>query len=704
MRIRSELSLLFLLAASLVVQGQTTSPNPRVEARPNREAHAAAERFPPELVEFVPDPNKPVFTGAGPGHWDARIRERGWILREGDLYRMWYTGFERDSSPLLKLGYATSHDGIHWTRHDQNPIYDQHWVEDMMVVLHQGTYYMFAEGKGDQAQMLTSEDGIRWKRIGQLDVRKKNGDPIEPGPYGTPTAWVEDDVWHLFYERRDLGIWLATSRDLKVWTNVQDKPVIILGPGEYDKEQVALNQVIKYNGRYYAYYHGAGAPLPGARNRLWCTCVATSTDLIHWEKYDRNPLFPLEENKSSGILVPDGERFLLYTMHDQVVRHVPRAVPGDKPAAPKGNGRTAESRPLPISNAGPEILEATITGPQFHAPELFQSFEDYYNPRLKRLRKDYELDKIVSNEPNEFRRFLKLRHWVHQRWEFDFDQDFKGDAFAILEKAKTGCGFNCAHAMAVQHAVLSSMGYVSRYVHVDRNHEDLGGSRHHGVNEVWSNDYAKWVLLDAQYDAHFERNGIPLSALELHETVRADGGRGVVLVRGVERREVPMAPKTGPQPHEATIFSYWWVCYPQRQNPFSQPHFAARERLVILDNEAFRKTTWHRGPADDLKKHWAYAAGAFIPTADRTQLEWTPGVPELRVRQVEAGKFEVEIRSATPNFQAYVVRINGSEAYLCEDGRLRWNLQPGANSLEVRSRNLFGCDGPLVTAHVMFQP
>jgi len=35
--------------------------------------------------------------------------------------------------------------------------------------------------------------------------------------------------------------------------------------------------------------------------------------------------------------------------------------------------------------------------------------------------------------------------------------------------------------------------------------------------------------------------------------------------------------------------SYCWVCYPLRQNPFTEPDFAARESLVIFDNEAFRK-------------------------------------------------------------------------------------------------------------------
>lgn len=692
-----------LILATISLRGPAASAQHESRSPPHDPPHVPAA-FPPELVDFVPDPQHPVFTGAGPGHWDARIRERGWILREDATYRMWYTGLEHDGSPLLKLGYATSPDGIHWTRHDPNPIYDQHWVEDMMVVRHKNVYYMFAEGKGDQAQLLTSADGIRWQRLGQLDVRKTNGQPIDPGPYGTPTAWVEDDVWYLFYERRDLGIWLATSKDMKVWTNVQDDPVIQLGPGEYDKEQVALNQIIKYKGRYYAYYHGAGAPLPGTRKRLWCTCVATSDDLIHWEKYPKNPLFPLEQDKSSGILVHDGKRFLLYTMHDQVVRHVPRAESRGRPSEAGTIKPVPAARPLPMSGAGPEIVDATITGPQFHAPDLFHSFEDYHNPRLKRLRDAYQLEKVVADEPNEFRRILKLRHWVHKRWHFDFHQDFKGDAFAILEKAKTGCGFNCAHSMTVQHAVMSSMGYVSRYVHVDRNHEDLGMSRHHGVNEVWSNDFAKWVMLDAQYDCHFERDGIPLSALELHEAVRANGGQGIVLVRGVERREVPMAPRTGPQPHEATIYSYWWVCYPQQQNPFSQPHFAARERLIIFDNEAFRTTTWYRGPANALRKHFAYEAKAFVAAGDRSQIEWTPGVADLRAHCVAFDELEVDIRSATPNFECYIVRINEDGPRRCEENRLRWKLRPGCNTLEVRCRNLFGIDGPPVTARVMFQP
>ena len=282
-------------------------------------AEPVGEKFPSELVRFVPYDKNPVFT-AEPGQWDSNIRERGWIMREDSIWKMWYTGYEKDEE-THKLGYATSPDGIHWTRHPRNPLYKDHWVEDMMIVKHDGKYIMFAEGLNDRAHMLISKNGLDWERVGLLDIRLKNGQPITDGPYGTPTAWRENDTWYLFYERNDLGIWLAKSKDLKVWTNVQDEPVLTPGPAEYDRDLVALNQIIKHKGRYYAYYHGSAKSGPKAK--LWSTAIATSTDLIHWEKYEKNPLLPTEENKSSGIVIPDGDKFRLYTMHAKVDLHLP---------------------------------------------------------------------------------------------------------------------------------------------------------------------------------------------------------------------------------------------------------------------------------------------------------------------------------------------------------------------------------------------
>lgn len=282
----------------------------------------AAEPFPAEMTDFAPATVNPVFTAQGDGHWDVRIRERGWILLDRKApagtpaWRMWYTGYDGTREGQKKLGLATSPDGIHWTPHPKNPIYEEVWVEDMMVVPHDGTLYMFAEGRDDQAQLLSSTDGVSWDRVGALDVRKADGTPIDPGPYGTPTGYLEDGVWYLFYERRDAGIWLATSSDMTIWTNVSDDPVMVPGPGEFDNDLIAMNQIFRYKNHYYASIHGSKAG-----SKLWANGLAVSDDLKTWKKFPGNPLRPISENKSSGLFIHDGKQFRFYTMHDQVHVH-----------------------------------------------------------------------------------------------------------------------------------------------------------------------------------------------------------------------------------------------------------------------------------------------------------------------------------------------------------------------------------------------
>ena len=291
--------------------------NKKAEAEKNQ----PVEDFPAAMVRFSPYPQNPVFQGTNTGTWDDKIRERGYILLENGQYKMWYTGLNYELSDQMFLGYATSTDGIHWERQSKQPMLPESWIEDMQVFTYNDSYYMVAEGVGDIAHLLTSPDGTHWKDQGDLVIHKVNGELIDEGPYGTPTVWVENGKKYLFYERNDLGIWLATSEDFKTWTNVQDEPVLEMGPGSYDSEAVAANQVVKYKGKYYMFYHGSANPDWMKRGvvSLWTSNVAMSTDLVHWVKYPDNPI--VEGDHSSPILVFDGKEYTLYTMHDKVWRY-----------------------------------------------------------------------------------------------------------------------------------------------------------------------------------------------------------------------------------------------------------------------------------------------------------------------------------------------------------------------------------------------
>lgn len=287
----------------------------------NSKKNVVEEDFPSELVEFTPYENNPVFAGTGTDTWDKKIRERGYILFEDGIYKLWYTGYNTDLEPEHFLGYATSTDGENWERYPENPIHNTKWTEDVHVIKEDNKYYMYAEGDGDVAHLLTSDDGIKWEEQGDLIILTTKGDTL-PSPYGTPTAWVEDGEWFLFYEINDSAIWLAKSTDKITWTNVQDEPVLEPGPDEYDLGAVATDQIIKYKGKYYMYYHATSRVDWQQPNRpspvLWNSNVAMSTDLINWTKYPENPL--VEGDHSSPVLVFDGEKPTLYTMHPSVFK------------------------------------------------------------------------------------------------------------------------------------------------------------------------------------------------------------------------------------------------------------------------------------------------------------------------------------------------------------------------------------------------
>jgi beta-1,2-mannobiose phosphorylase / 1,2-beta-oligomannan phosphorylase len=273
--------------------------------------------FPDELVEFEPDSRAVIFAGTGKNTWDQKIRERSWILREGKTWRMWYDGYNDNRTPTHFLGYATSENGRQWKRTSDDPVYDKSWIEDICVVRHGGAYYLFSEGRDDFTHLLKSKDGRQWMEQGDLDLRRVDGRPIPPGPYGTPSVWVEKGIWYLFYERNDAAVWLASSKDLRTWTNVQDEPVLKCGPEAYDHYAVAFDQVIRYKGRYYAYYHASAHP----KWRDWSTNLAVSTNLVHWKKYPGNPVLPVDPadpQRSSAFLVQDGNRFRLYATHPDV--------------------------------------------------------------------------------------------------------------------------------------------------------------------------------------------------------------------------------------------------------------------------------------------------------------------------------------------------------------------------------------------------
>jgi len=258
---------------------------------------------------WTPCPIKPVLPSGPPGSWDENTRERMWVIHQDGRYDAWYAGwkgpYDKTRPKLAQLGYATSKDGVHWSKHPGNPIFTDRWTEDMCVVKDGDTYYMYAEDESfDRTviHLLVSKDKVHWTPLGNV-LESEPANAWEKGWVGTPLVWKEGARWHMLYEGGPPGdIALATSKDGRHWTRNPRNPVLTEGTGWEDRA-VAPDSLIKLNGQYYLFYHACGG--------RWQSGLATSQDLIHWNRHPGNPIVP----EPSPVLVDAPDRYLLY-VHD----------------------------------------------------------------------------------------------------------------------------------------------------------------------------------------------------------------------------------------------------------------------------------------------------------------------------------------------------------------------------------------------------
>jgi hypothetical protein len=338
-----------------------------------------------------------------------------------------------------------------------------------------------------------------------------------------------------------------------------------------------------------------------------------------------------------------------------------------------------------------------VENPRYCGNELFRAFENYYSPRILELRTRYDLDAVVADETDEWRRILLLRHWIRSNIAIDNENptQTRGDTFGILDAALKGGKFHCTHFSIVQHAVLNSFGYVTRRLGSGPGLKNDGG--HHGVNEVWVNKFCKWVLIDAKYDAHFEKNGMPLSVLEIRDEVWRDGAKTVICVVGPERK--PMLPDSETGKSETRPDTYRWCSWETNTNRFTTFPAKPTSTLVMLDDEVFRSSTWYR----DGKPHWAYDTPYLIKTTRRDWIEWTPNVIASKVT-IRDDKAIVFLSSCTPNFRSFQIKSDdrrwkdcSEEVKISLDSRVR-------ESFVFRVINFFGVTGPEHHIQIAYRP
>lgn len=288
----------------------------------------------------------------------------------------------------------------------------------------------------------------------------------------------------------------------------------------------------------------------------------------------------------------------------------------------------------------------------------FTSFEDFSDPKFAALRIKYRLDTVFHGEKDEFKRILLLRNWISSHISIsDFEDKYPGNEYAegIIDAALKGQGFHCGHFMIVQNAIMNAYGYTTRCIGAGPGVQG-GPDGHHGANEIWSNTYAKWFLSDAKYNHHFEKKGIPLSALEVRDEYLKNKAADIVLVKGPSRTEIAYDSLKNVNgifvKRDTKDFArtFTWIEWEQPGNRFTKwPANSDDLNLHLMYADSYSNAhTW----IWDGKPHWAYHTKFWIPVEDRNAIEWTPNTVEAGI-SVDKNKAGFKLSSERSNLGHY---------------------------------------------------
>ena len=321
---------------------------------------------------------------------------------------------------------------------------------------------------------------------------------------------------------------------------------------------------------------------------------------------------------------------------------------------------------------------------------VFTGSEDLNSPKFSHLIEKYQLDTIFHGETNEFNRILLLRHWIKSKVKINDSGDpypGAGDVEKMLDFAMEGQGYHCGHFMKIQNAVMNAYGYVTRTLGAGPGVKG-GPDGHHGINEIWLNDYNKWFLSDAKYDHHFEKNSIPLSSLEIRDEYLKNKAADIIKVKGPDRIPIDTDPETGTT-KERSAQTYTWIEFHGHNDMFTVwPNH--QELLIMYDDDFFENNTWIWGD----KPHWAYAKPEFmVKVKDRDAIEWTPNTIDSKVT-IEENKAIIELNSETPNLKEYQIKDSAEGIWKKADNNLTINLTEKKCDLLFRIKNLAGVTGP----------
>lgn len=213
----------------------------------------------PDAINWVRGSNLPVLYPGESGSWDSHAVTPGVIIKEGNIFKMYYNGVQSNSGPG-HIGLATSTDGINWIKYP-NPVLfgTSGWeyqiaVTDLIKV--ENIYYLFYSGNG-KIGLATSANGVDW-------IRSSSNPVLVPTQMWEGTGVVyasvikDGSLFKMIYMNiSSTGFGSAISSDLINWTKDLSNPAFMLQNtyGNWTTE-IAYPYWRKFGTEYRIYYTG----------------------------------------------------------------------------------------------------------------------------------------------------------------------------------------------------------------------------------------------------------------------------------------------------------------------------------------------------------------------------------------------------------------------------------------------------------------
>jgi predicted GH43/DUF377 family glycosyl hydrolase len=274
----------------------------------SREAVAVAS----SPVKWIKYNNNPVLSPGPSGSWDGTTIYSSFVMQVGNELWLYYMGGDGTNQ---RIGLAKSTDGRSWTKYNSNPIMDVgdsgNWdstVVSMPYIVKDGSTYMMwyhgSDGTTLRIGHATSQDGINWTKFSDnpvLDVGSLGSweDTHVTFPYVIKDG-DEYRMWYIGYHGNVQNIGYASSTDGTNWTKYADNPVLVQGANnEWDDTSVSSPQVFNISGTLRMWYSGYNG-------NNWCIGTATSSDGLSWTRYANNPVLSPEGNgwEAHDVMLP----------------------------------------------------------------------------------------------------------------------------------------------------------------------------------------------------------------------------------------------------------------------------------------------------------------------------------------------------------------------------------------------------------------